>query len=770
MDNKFSTKAEELNGSPSESQKASKRALGLPLTISPSEWAFETLQHIPDNVFAQDIDGRILFANRSLAISYGYSDIYDLIGKTDLDLFPADTVAALRFLDVRVLATGKPLLDREQELLYADGRWRWIKISRIPLYNKYRKAIGIVCTFRDITDTKNTERLILAQANLLDMIAQSAPLSEICGKIIGIVEDHIPETTGAIQLLSSNPAGLSELVAPKLARGLRQSLEDMQSSLAEVVISVIESGESVIIPNIHLDPAVSRERVTLSKWNIGAVWSIPIISLGGKALGAMTLLSRCVGTPTIVQADLLAMASHMVNAAIERQENTERHKFLASHDPLTRLPNRTMFEELLSAALEKARQTSCRIGLAFFDLDNFKLINDSLGHGAGDILLKTVAERAKISLRPGDVVARLGGDEFVIFLDNLLDPSESIEKRFQHLREAIAAPTDIEGRLVQVTCSMGVAYFPNDADSTTTLLANADLAMYRAKQVGRDNMQVFSLAMQNSTDEKLSLLSALRRSVACGEFLLHYQPLVYLDTGRVFGAEALVRWNHPELGLLYPDDFISIAEETGLIIALGDWVLNAACLQNKRWQEQGLPAIVININVSARQFSGSNLVAQVAAALETSGLDPRYLELELTESLVMQEGAALKMLELEALGVKLAIDDFGTGYSSLSVLKKFPLDHLKIDRSFIRDISTDANDQAITSAIVAMAGSLKKRVIAEGVETSEQIELIRGLGCNEAQGYYFSKPRDLEKFTQLLNEVSNPYHDLSFWRDADNNH
>ena len=727
---------------------------------SPAEWAFETLQHIPDNVFAQDLDGRILMANRALASTYGHASAQDLLGKTHFDVFPAQTAAALRAMDARVLDTGKPVLDQEQDIVYADGRLRWIKASRMPLYDDSQNLIGLVCTFRDITEWKESERLLLAQANLLDMVAQSAPLAEICGKIVSVIEDHLPEVTGAIQFLSPDRTKLLEPVAPTLAGILCRRLNDMTGSLAEAALSAIRTGDPVIVGDVRQDPAFAQDLATLTTAGIGALWAIPIFSLEGKALGALSLLSRSASTPTTMQTDLIAMASHMISNAVERQENEERNKFLASHDPLTRLPNRMMFEECLSAALDAAKEDGTHIGLAFFDMDSFKTINDSMGHAAGDTLLKTVAERAQLKLRPGDVLARLGGDEFVLFLDKLPAQSRLIERRFQTIRDAISAPTDVAGRIVQVTCSMGITYYPDHADTAADLIANADAAMYRAKQLGRDTIQTFTPDMQDAPDERLLRLSSLRDGLTREEFILHYQPQVDLETRQVFAAESLIRWNHPDLGLLYPGDFIPMAEDSGLIVALGEWVLNVACRQNKEWQDEGLPPIVVSVNVSARQFRGPDLVAQVAGALQASGLEPKYLELELTESLIMQEGAAQKMRELQCLGVRLAIDDFGTGYSSLGALKRFPVNRLKIDRTFIRDISNDENDQAITRAIIVMAKTLRMAVIAEGVETADQMMLVDKLGCKEIQGFYFSKPLDSDRFRTLLSDVGGPFRHL----------
>ena len=327
-----------------------------------------------------------------------------------------------------------------------------------------------------------------------------------------------------------------------------------------------------------------------------------------------------------------------------------------------------------------------------------------------------------------------------------------MEDRLRALRDAVAEPVEIEGRSFQVTCSMGVAVYPDHGRNATELLARADLAMYRAKEVGRDGMQIFTAELANRAHEKLERQEELRRALAQSELFLQYQPQMDLATGRIFAVEALIRWRHPERGLVSPAAFIPLAEETGLILPIGDWTLRTACRQNKAWQLSGLPPIVVSVNVSARQFQEKDWVERVAAALEESGLEARYLELELTESLIMQDvqQAVETMHRLEKLGVHLAIDDFGTGYSSLSALKRFPVGRLKIDQSFVQDLPGDTDDAAIAQAIISLAHSLQLRVIAEGVETRDQLDFLHEAGCNEIQGYYLSRPIDALALQGLL--------------------
>jgi diguanylate cyclase (GGDEF)-like protein len=390
------------------------------------------------------------------------------------------------------------------------------------------------------------------------------------------------------------------------------------------------------------------------------------------------------------------------------------------------------------------------VTVVFLDLDNFKIVNDSLGHNAGDELLKVLASRMTSCVRSSDTVVRLGGDEFVILLLNQPKSTESISQTLQKLTKAIAEPVHLEGHDLKVTSSIGIANYPNDGMDADTLLANADAAMYRAKEIGRDNFQFYTPELNTKVHEKFLLQEEMRNAVARSEFILLYQPQVDLRTERIFAVEALIRWMHPVEGMMSPANFIPTAEETGLIVPIGDWVLHEACRQNKAWQDAGLAPISVSVNVSARQFREKNLVSRVVHALRESGLHAKYLELEITESLIMQDvdQAVATMEELENLGVQISIDDFGTGYSSLSALKTFPLVRLKIDKSFINNLPENESDKAVASAVISLGQKLNLRVIAEGVETAEQVAFLRENNCDEMQGYHFSRPiraPDIEK-------------------------
>ncbi|MBI3896968.1 MAG: EAL domain-containing protein [Gammaproteobacteria bacterium] len=441
----------------------------------------------------------------------------------------------------------------------------------------------------------------------------------------------------------------------------------------------------------------------------------------------------------------------------ERKIANERIEYLASHDGLTGLPNRAMFSEMLNLAIHSARRYNRYFALLFIDLDRFKNINDTFGHEAGDTLLKEMGTRLEHTLRASDVVARLGGDEFVVLIQEVTD-DKHVATVARKILSALIKPIVLLGQECRVTASIGVCLFPQDAQDEQTLMKKADIAMYRAKEEGKNNYKFYSEQLNVHTLERLALETSLRRAIERDEFFLHYQAKLNLKSGEITGVEALLRWQHPELGMIAPAQFIPLAEETGLIVPLGKWVLRTACAQNVEWQRQGLPPLCMAVNISPRQFADDELVSDVAGTLERTGMAPTLLELEITESMVMQNSdRALKVLSaIKQLGVRLAIDDFGTGYSSLAQIKRFPIDTLKVDRSFIREIPQDAEDKAITEAIIAMGKTLSLTVVAEGVETSEQQTFLRDHACDEMQGYYFSKPIPAELFAELVRRHASP--------------
>jgi diguanylate cyclase (GGDEF)-like protein/PAS domain S-box-containing protein len=435
----------------------------------------------------------------------------------------------------------------------------------------------------------------------------------------------------------------------------------------------------------------------------------------------------------------------------ERKQAEERVQYLATHDEMTNLPNRAMFGQLLAHAVQHGRRYRRRFAVLFIDLDRFKTINDSLGHEAGDELLKVMALRLRESLRSSDIVARLGGDEFVLLVEELAERQQAATVA-RNILSAVIKPVEIFGQECRVTASIGISVFPEDAQDAKTLMKNADMAMYQAKEDGKNNYQFYSPDISAQSVERLVIETQLRHALERNELSLHYQAKVDFRTGEIRGVEALLRWWNPEFGSVPPARFIPIAEDCGLIVPIGRWAMKAACAQGATWVRQGLPQVCMAINISPRQFQDPSLLGDIVHMLEETGVPPHLIEFEITESMIMHDvdRAVEKLRAMKDLGVRVAIDDFGTGYSSLGQLKRFPIDTLKVDRSFIRDIPGNKEDRAITEAIISMGRNLGVVVVAEGVETAEQQTFLNGLSCDEMQGFYFSRPTDPDTFADLL--------------------
>jgi diguanylate cyclase (GGDEF)-like protein/PAS domain S-box-containing protein len=486
-------------------------------------------------------------------------------------------------------------------------------------------------------------------------------------------------------------------------------------------------------------------------------------ALQGKALSNFetrhqrkdkTLLEVSLWTTTLLDPDgEISGVMAIVADITERKQAEARIHYLAYHDTLTGLPNRVSFEERLTEAISRVEASQHPLAVLFLSLDRFKKFNDTLGHIVGDQLLRHVAERLSASMREGDTLARFASDEFAFVLTHTQSSDDAAEMahKFQSLLEA---PFVIDEQELYVTASVGIGLYPHDGVDAQSLLKNAGAALYRAKQQGGNNFQFYTADMNERALKRLALENSLRSALERREFAVYYQPQVNINTGRVVGMEALVRWRHPELGLVSPSEFIPLAEDTGLIAPIGEWVLRTACAQTKAWLDCGFAPLHIAVNLSPRQFQQPDLLSMIERHLKETGLDPRYLELEVTESSVMKnpESAISTLRELKAMGIKISIDDFGSGYSSLSYLKHLPIDVLKIDQSFVTDMTTDPKDAAIVMATIQLAHSLQLKVTAEGVETEEQLRFLRLLRCDEMQGYLFCRPLPVEAFEQLLHE------------------
>jgi diguanylate cyclase (GGDEF)-like protein len=470
-----------------------------------------------------------------------------------------------------------------------------------------------------------------------------------------------------------------------------------------------------------------------------------------------------------------ALEHHSLLAAKRLHENhleelvrqrTAELNHLAYHDALTDLPNRTLFEDRLTQALILAERNRQTLGILFLSLDGFKNVHDTLGRALGDRLLQKVAERLRSNAHRGETVARFEGDEFALLLTQIggTEGGDVVEVIFQ-INESLKLPFVVGGHELFITTSVGITLYPDDGADAPTLLKNADAALYRAKEQGGDNYQFYTADMNAKAMKRLTLENSLRRALERNEFEVYYQPVLDTNTRKIVGMEALLRWRHPELGLVQPAEFIPLAEVTGMIVPIGEWVLRTACAQSKSWQEAGFAPLALAVNLSARQFQQQNLSEVVVLILQETGLNPHDLGLELTESSIMKnaESAVRTLGGLKAMGVKIAIDDFGTGYSSLGYLKRLPIDTLKIDRSFVRDVTADPDDAALVMAIITLAHNLRLKVVAEGVETEEQLSFLHLLRCDEWQGYLFSKPLPVEAFEGLLLQEQNQALGLAAW-------
>jgi diguanylate cyclase (GGDEF)-like protein/PAS domain S-box-containing protein len=604
---------------------------------------------------------------------------------------------------------------REVAILHKSGRWVELEIAVKMLRSDERARFVVIA--RDITGRKEAEE-------------ERRRAEEKYRSIFENAIEGIFQTTSDGRLVTANPA---------LARTLGyESAEEMVGTVSDVRYQIFA------YPDRYAElVALLRERGTVSGFEVRArrkdrseIWA---------SVNVRALRDADGGPPGF---------EGTVEDITERRRAEEELAYLSHYDLLTGLANRALLQDRLKHALARAEyEGDALVALMFLDLDHFKAVNDSLGHAGGDELLRRVAGRIKGRVRESDTVARLGGDEFAIVLENLSDAQEAAPVA-QDILRALSEPFDLSGHEIHVGASIGVAVRP--PSERGSLLKDAETALHRAKERGRGTYKFCTEEMNVQALERLALQNMLRRGLERNEFLLRYQPQVDLATGTIVGVEALLRWHRPDLGVVSPARFVPVLEENGLIVPVGEWVLRTACRQARAWQENGAGSLRMAVNLSARQFGREDLVGTVARVLEETGLDPRCLELEITESLLMEDieasSRALDELKRAVNGVRISIDDFGTGHSSLSYLKSFPIDLLKIDRSFVRDLATDPDDAAITTAIIGLAHNLRLEVIAEGVETEEQLSFLRNKRCDEAQGYYFGQPLPAGDLARLLGQ------------------
>ena len=683
------------------------------LARSATEWTY-SMDFIEDAMYLIDTDDRVVRANRAFYQLTGLSPDQTIGRDITSIMHPRGETEPCRVCQARHARRNCHIVMEPQDPDNPTGRP--IEVIMRIIRDAADTPTGVLMVVRDLTPIRETERVLRESAASL---ANAQRIAHLGSWDWNIATNELRWSDEIYRIFGLTPqqfAATYEAFLESVHPDDRQAVEDaVNRALQEK--QPYRMDHRVVRPD-------GTERIVHEQAEV-------TFDETGRAV-------RMVGT---------------VQDVTEYRETQERLSYLAYFDPLTGLPNRQQLHDHLLWTMKEADSRERLVAVLFLDLDRFKNINDTLGHDVGDELLQEVAARLKASVRPGDIVSRLGGDEFTLILANVAHVDD-VTRVAQKLLDQFLPPFRIAGRDLFISPSIGITLYPLNDNSPENLLKNADIAMYHAKQMGRNNFQFYAPELNMRAARRLELETGLRQALGRNELVLHYQPLVKMDTGKITGMEALLRWQHPEYGLIPPMEFIPLAEETGLIVPIGEWVLRTACAQIKAWHATGFPAMHVAVNLSSVQLQQKNFARVVKQVLSDTGLDPQYLDLELTESLLMQdmEAAEAILRELNDFGVLFSLDDFGTGYSSLSYLKRFPIDFLKIDRSFVRDITHDRFGAGIVRAIIAMAHTLNIKVIAEGVETAEHLRFLREQGCDISQGYYCSEPLDVETFTDLLRD------------------
>jgi diguanylate cyclase (GGDEF)-like protein/PAS domain S-box-containing protein len=692
-------------------EKIAEQRAELRQALRQAELATAVLEQAADVIEIADAEARLFYVNPAFERITGYQR-EEVLGKTPAELFRAGQHDVSFYDEIsRTIAAGKvwqgTYLGRRK-----DGTLYPQEATIFPIHNKSGQITNHVAIKRDISDRKRTQEKLGNSLSLLQATFEATA-------------DGILVTNGQGSILNFN-----KKFAELWHNSSEQSISWDEFHHLRFIGQFLKRPQQLVARLQKLANQPQNE-------------SHDILELkDGRFLEARSCPQRL--------GDSVIGRVWSFRDVTERLQTELQMRYHASHDLLTGLPNRKYFNDRLAQALTQAMQTQTLLAVMFMDLDRFKLINDSLGHAAGDLLLKEVARRLRRCVRRQDIVARWAGDEFTLLIQ--INSVEDAAWVAQKILRVLKPDFDLEGHTLHISSSIGIALYPSDGEDAETLLKNADAALYRAKDSGRNSYHLYTSAINSETSEWLALESHLHRALERQEFVIYYQPQINVITGEITQMEALLRWQHPELGLVSPGRFIPLAEENGLIVPIGEWVLRTTCAQNYAWQAAGLPPIRVAVNLSARQLRQPNLVQMVDCALHDTGLAPRYLELEITETTVMKNVELTKTIlcELHQMGVSMAMDDFGTGYSSLGYLKKFPFNTLKIDQSFVRDLTTNPNDKAIVAAIIAMGRVLNLKLVAEGVETKVQEHSLLSLNCEEMQGYLFSPPLLPEEATLLL--------------------
>ncbi len=699
----------------------------------------------PLAIVVQSEDGVVNRWNRAAERIFGWSE-REVLGRQSPSVPPDKLAEKAQFLDR--IRRGEEFLNVETERQRSDATRIAVSLSAAPLRNADGVADGSVMILADISERRRSEQLQQLEHAVTRVLSESQGIEEAMQAVLEKFCTTAGWAYGARWVLNTADQQLNCIeswqvdtpAAKAFAEFNHTVRRDFQPHSGGLLRGVWATGEPVWMEDVAAEASFNRG-AEAARAGLHAAMAFPILILG-KFYGVIEFFAaerrpRDDGLLRVARS-----IGSQVGQFIARKEAELNLTFFANHDALTGLPNRAMFGERLAQALARAQRNGRKVAVMFLDLDRFKIINDTLGHDAGDRLLQEVATRLRNCLRESDTIARQGGDEFVVLVEDMNGTAQAAGVA-QKILDAVAEPYELSGQDYHVTASIGVSVYPEDGSDMQALLKNADIAMYRAKETGKNNFQFYSAQANRHSLERLALETDLRRALERQELHLHYQPKIDSRSGCVTGVEALLRWQHPTRGAIAPAELIGLAEETGLIIAIGDWVIRTACRDAQAWGAAG-NAVPVAVNLSARQFGRDGLVDAVAEVLRDSGLAAAQLELEITESAVMDnaERAALVLDRLRAMGVRVALDDFGTGFSSLGYLKRFPVDSVKIDRSFIADLARNSDDAAITRAVIAMAHSLRLKVTAEGVETAAQVKFLRDHDCDEMQGFRFGAPCD----------------------------
>ncbi|CEG25934.1 bifunctional diguanylate cyclase/phosphodiesterase [Bacillus sp. B-jedd] len=699
-----------------------------------------------DACYALDLEGNFMLFNQAAVEITGYSQeealkmsfvsiIYDDFLNEAVNCFHSVVLGNYEKLNIPI----KNKNGKRVELIVTAG----------PIYIN-GQINGIIGMAKDLTEKAALEMQLSNQNQVLEMVAKGSPMKDVLDNIIFLIESSsndiicsilVPDKEGENLLLKSGPNLPTEYkkyltifpIGPKEGSGGTAAYYK----------------RPVITKDIDKDLLWKKYKLIALASGLKACWSYPIFDINNEVIGIFEMYYKKLHNPEEPAREIIEKAIYLTSIVLQHYRSEEKINFMAFHDELTGLANRRLFKERLNTTLNAGFNPGKVMAVMYFDLDQFKLINDSLGHTFGDKLLKAVAKRLQSSIRQDDLVSRWGGDEFTILLMNIKE--REIKIVAQRILNVFEKSFSVEGKELFITPGIGISLYPYDGVTTEELLRKADIAMYQAKKEGRNNYQFYNDKLDKQSIERLEIENQLRKALERNEFTLEYQPIIELSTEKLTGVEALIRWKSPVLGQLSPNSFIPVAEETGMILPIGEWVLKTACQQMKNWLDNGIGLSTISVNISLRQFYQPDLVPMISEVIKETGIHPSNLTIEITESMTMDVTIAKNILQdLKSIGVNISIDDFGTGYSSLSYLKRFPIDFLKIDQSFIRDIANSKDDENIATTILLMGRNLGLNVIAEGVETKEQLSILRSNQCHEAQGYLFSRPLSPEKLEQLF--------------------